>query len=66
MASKVIFYCDRCGVEFKRIGVTRSMHIHRKITDFLWMDNRCMRENVITLCKDCTEDFFKFIGGKNG
>lgn len=64
MAKKTTYTSDRCGKEFSKNGVSRFLFFPRKLTSFLWIDNRCMSEIEFDLCKDCSDSFYEFIGNK--
>lgn len=61
MAKKTTYCCDRCGKEFSKIGFTRFLFFPRKLTSFLWHDDRCISEIEFDLCADCSHAFGDFI-----
>ena len=62
MAKKIIYHCDRCGKEFTKNGFTRFLYFPRKLTSFLWSDSMCRSQDEFDLCKECSSDFYLFIG----
>jgi hypothetical protein len=64
MARQTSWFCDRCGKEFRRSGITKTVKVPRQISRLLYDGIRCFSEREYDLCEECFNDFQKYICGR--